>query len=201
MRMLLVAVVLLIVAAPANAHSPCNPPGSETIRETSKVRVYSVPRRAARDVFACLRPTGRRYRLGVRSGDWGYVTGVWPVRIRGELVAWTSYAYDRYGNWSSHVYVADVRRRRVLAHRGAGPGSSCEGARLEVSALALAPSGSVAWIDQRHGCEDGREVAALEDGVVRTLDRGAGIEPSFLRWSDGHVLWRGGGEYRSAPLR
>src|SRR4051812_32491586 len=89
-----VIAALLLCAAPAQASRGCRVHGSKTLVATKTARAYQLHRK----VYACLRASGERYRLGWndRNGGFGgdYVD---PLRLRGPFVGFARQEFDHYG--------------------------------------------------------------------------------------------------------
>lgn len=209
LALLPVAIALLLPAA-ADAQRTCVPKGAKTVRVDGKVHVYTLNL----EVSACLGRAGKRYPLG-RSEDFDPY-GAWyvsPIRIRGALVAFAAQSWDHYGATEATIGVIDLRDGRNVhsfQRDGGGP-YVCQGEPPDytVTDLALAPSGSVAWIatiDQCRGTT--QEVASLTRGSEdpALLDEGSAVIDDSLAYSGGLALWdrkTGFGdrrEGRGAPL-
>jgi hypothetical protein len=207
---LLPVAIALLLPATSDARRTCVPKGAKTVRVNGKVHVYKLHL----EVSACLGRAGKRYPLGRSENVDPY--GAWyvsPIRIRGTLVAFAAQSWDHYGATEATVGVIDLRDGRNVHSFGRDGGGPyiCEGEPPDytVTDLALAPSGSVAWIASVDHCEGtSQEVAALtaDSEEPALLDEGSAVVANSLTYSNGLALWHrrtgfsGNHEERSAPL-
>jgi hypothetical protein len=200
-RVLTAVAAVLALASPAEASASCQRHGSKTIHASRSARAYEL----RGTVYACLYATGRPYKLGVNDGDFGDVVA--PIRLRGAFAGFVRQSEDHYGHTDATVVVKDLRNGRVLnAFSKSGFANEvCAGAPppYEVSDLALAPTGAVAWIATVGYCDGARQkVTTMATGQpLGVLDDDAAVDPNSLRYARGSVFWARGGEEHSAPLR
>lgn len=228
-----VALIGIALSVPAHAfagradvprrHQPCPRYGAEVIASDELVRVYVYPQ-AKRPVSphgrsrrlspphhteACLVRTGARMTLldpGQPSESRGFVGF---QAIAGNIVAYSS-ERDETGSASSTVFVADIAARRILRELTVGNSPYAKvSSRTRMTAFALAPSGSAAWIDEkttwtsfRHGPDTKTfVVSAAPLGVQEVvLDESPYIGESSLTLTSGTLAWWDGGAERSARL-
>jgi hypothetical protein len=195
----------LALAPPAGASKPCHPHGSKTIRATASARVYE----RNHQVFGCLRSRGRGYPLGHPWDDdvtYGY-GGVHPIRLSGRFVGYASQYGSHYGEAAATVSVMDLRTGKVRssAYQHGGAYQSCDPPGYEVTDLAVAPTGGVAWIARVGHCDGVRfEVDTLAaEASQAVVDDSRVVDGSSLYFRGGSIFWRRSdtGEQRSAPLR
>jgi hypothetical protein len=163
----------------------------------ARVRVYGT----GGQVFGCARGSRTRYPLGqVTSCLRGALVG--PVRVAGIRVA---YAVKRCGvdTGTSQVIV----RRLDDGHMSAAVPATATPLGAEsyvtVTALALAPDGSVGWITQGGSIVSHRqltEVHARDARGARVLDSGPGIGPRSLALAGSQLRWRDAGQRRTVRL-
>jgi hypothetical protein len=201
----LIAIAVLLALAPAAHASPtCRRHGSKTLRTSSTARVFE----REGNVYGCLYRVGRPYRLGVSDPHGGFGGDyVDPIRLRGPFVGFARQWSDHYGQTDATVAVKDLRDGRVVhAFSRSGNGQDvCYGAPppYEVTDLALARSGGVAWIATVGYCDGERQkVTTMATGKpLEVIDDSGAVEPESLLYSRGSIFWRHGSEDRSAPLR
>jgi hypothetical protein len=178
----------LVAAAPADARSPvtlCQSHG-RPLAASAQVRVYE----RHGNVVACSLENGRRIFLGNHwSGGSSGVARVRPLVVAGRFVAWHGFECVPFeGCQRPYFGVVDVRKsRRLTPKLRKYP---------QVTDMALAPSGSAAWVERAGETEtlhrldpNGRAVIA-EAKAIRGL---ALSERSTLYWTQD-------GLRRSAPL-
>ena len=212
MRLLLpalVALVVLVSSAPAQAAATCSPHPRhhtvQTIASNSLVRVYKIvdPDHAegfedTGRVYACQRGTGWRKRLGLD----GAYPDLFEVRVvlKGSLLAYSvgcTGCRDNY-RFPGRVSVLDVSAHEhdfVYRHR--------EGSNGFATDLALKSNGGVAWISAEETA-DGRldyVVRRNDDEGFAELETGRDIDPESLTLGPNSVMrWTRGGQPRSAPI-
>ena len=205
---LLPVALLLLLPGSAEAAHRCPPKGAKVVRARGSVHIYKLHH----EVYACLGRAGKRYSLGESENLDPYgASYVSPIRIRGTLVAFARQSWDHYGAADATVVVRDLSDGRTLHSFSQGGGGPyvCEGQSpaYTVTDLALAPSGSVAWIASVGYCDgDRQEVRALTDSSEPALlDEGSGVDAESLRYAGGSIFWvhanrPGSDEERSARL-
>jgi hypothetical protein len=186
----------------ASAASRCSARGSITVAASVTARIYTVPKRDSNgrlrnlgplpgQTFGCLYRNNKRVALGVR-GD--RVLG--SFHLASHFVAFTA---SGRALAAQAVEVVDLARRRMTLRNSATDAG--------VSDLALAASGSLAWI---RSAQDGTaSVSKFESGAGVTLvDPGPaigrhslGLGGSTLQGYSATVYWTTPSGPRSAPLR
>ena len=177
----MVALLLLLPAPAEGATRSCRVNGSETQAQNRHARLYE----SRGDLYACLRATGRRFRLEDAYDD-GYVTSSsWTsARLGGRFAAWI-------GTWSdvsckadcppgyevtrSSIVVYDLRRRRIAQTvSGNFP-------------FVLTDRGALAWLVAREGAT---ELHTSVPGSGQRAAAAGAIDPASLRAYHSLVLWR-----------
>jgi hypothetical protein len=201
-------------AAPWHVRPLCIRYRCRTVAQDSRVRVLRVQSRHPRNEeeseegirwlhFAVWKATGRAWPLG----DFAVTqdsSGVQMLMLAGP---WVGYVESGCSHETLSCNYAvermDARSGRRETQPNAIPneqaplppqGEGCLNGALPPTALALAESGTVAWIEYGHVCElpHGSQVPVL-------LSAGPGVEPRSLLMADGFFIWREGAALRSTP--
>jgi hypothetical protein len=190
-------------AAPAAAKDRCAFNGSKTLRQTSKLRLYSLPGtgKALSDRFyICVRANGRRFRADDRVSP--------EVTMQKSTLTsagnFAAVAYDYYANEDAvglTVVVIDLRTGKQTRHTE----NPDEFSTAKVPAIVLGTTGGAAWIYEQTPISSSegtrlREVHAARTGAIRKLDEGLDIAATSLRLDGATVRWTKGGVAQSAPL-
>jgi hypothetical protein len=185
----------LFAAQPASAgRSSCTQPGSRTVFNSVKVRVYhrrdGVPE-------ACWRPSGRRTRLD-RGVDRFYTprdAKLGRVRLAGEVLGYT---WIDPGIPAVFIHSVNARRGRYLRRTRIEPLSVIEPSAVAVTSLVVNGRGSLAWIQRLEG---DTSVWRLDRRGRRRLDRSDTARIAALRLAAGSRLtWRKAGALRRSRL-
>jgi streptogramin lyase len=155
--------------------------------------------KATVDVFAaCVRASGRTITLSQDDNNDDAYSGsqrTYDVRLAGTRVAFVRLVTrDHYGNGTTTVETADVGaggERTVVSRVGASH---------DVTALACAPGGAVAWIDGLAGLFSASSLHAWEAGRTTTLDTAAAPDLANLTVDATGVHWTNAGVAKSASL-
>lgn len=195
-----VAVALAVgaIAASAGAGAPtgCVPPGSTTLRASGAARLYS--RGSA--LFGC---------LGTRDTKLGSLRGTVPFPAR-RIVRYA--LSSRYAGidtvdmgvdtLASTVALVDLRTGATVASVPATTPERAPESFVSVSAIAVGPSGVLAWIGERSSIgalKPVYEVHALV-GTRNRLLASSATKPTSLRLRGNELLWQSGGQTRSATV-
>jgi hypothetical protein len=199
----LAAVLAAVPPTPAAARRDCATAGV-TIAANARARVFQrTDKEGLRVSYACLLPRGRVYRLS-RHDDVNASETLGRLTLAGRHVGFARSGCDGpFGEYcATQVKVRDLRTGKVVRAAKAYEALSYS---FEVSDLALAPNGDVAWISFSEDPDyptDVREVRAATSarGSV-LLDSGADVGPRSLAMAGRRVYWIRAGEPRSALLR
>ena len=215
------AALVLVSSAPASAQgrARCTARGAETIVATKSARVFAVQIRGTNEarIYGCLYSRNRRWSVGVENECQG-ATQASGFILNGRYLAYVESFCD-LDTASDHVVVKDLRTGAVKFRAPAAGGAfAAEGEpSTRVTDLALARTGSVAWIGEWDadsnraigGPPDNRQVLKLEVGSPpggTVLAEGADIEPGSLglsaRTSAGvsRLYWTKGGAVGTSTL-
>jgi hypothetical protein len=196
---------LLVLPGGASAAHRCARKGSETVRGTHKVRVYSTE---DGKLFGCVRATGVTRHLYGQSGNPApnELDHYERVRIAGYHVALVTFALCTVcgDGPSSGILEFELRsgERRALSHVRKVPEGSYDG--TEVDALVLDRCGRIAYravVADMSGPNDDAppELHTWVGKHHPRIDSGA-IERRSIRLRPESVHWRRDGVERSAPL-
>ncbi len=209
-----VAVPGATAAARSHARPLCITYRCRTVAQDSVVRVLKVESRHPRKEeesepgirwvhYAVWKATGRAWPLG----DFAVTQDSSGVEMLVLAGPWVGYVES---GCSHETLSCDYAVERIDARSGRRetepsgvpnqqaslppPGEGCLNGGLSPTALALAESGTVAWIQYGHVCEmpHGSQVPVL-------LSAGPGVEPRSLLIVDGFFIWREGAALRSTP--
>jgi hypothetical protein len=199
----LMAAALLAVAAVEDsdaARRTCRAPGSATVVESSRGRVYRFvarePSRTVTRTFVCLYRPKRKFLLhrDVQPSDGGGVFS-YEYRLTSPFVAFVVAEDDPT---SGEIVAADVRVVDGRTGRVRRRSAEIDGGGVGVTDLELTRTASVAWIDDT-GAGGARQVQALDGSGQRVLDTG-NVEPRSLRRSGNVVSWVKDGVTHSETL-
>jgi hypothetical protein len=194
---LMAAALALALGAPAEARDRCAYKSSKTLRQTSKLRLYTI---ASDRFYVCVRANGRRFRVDDRrSRDVTMLRSTLTSAGSFAAVAYTDYENEDAAGLS--VTVVDLRSGTRRVHIES-PG---EFTVPRVLALVLRTNGAAAWVYDQASISTGegerrREVHAAGTGAIRTLDAGPGIDPASLALDGSRLSWTNDGAGRSATI-
>ena len=204
--LVLIAALGLLAAAPHAAdgrfEGTCAEQGSETVKSTSKVRVYW-----KQDVlYGCVRESGVRRKLfGGENLAGNYYPGLHLIRVAGYRVAFATGGFctvcgDPGPSAAIYAFALRANTRRVLAPVRRHP----EDSGTWVDALVLDRCGRIAYraiLQQSYARDEDPdpELHTWAGGIHRRVDRGR-IERKSIRLEPGSVRWVRDGVERSAPL-
>jgi hypothetical protein len=181
----------------------CNPRRTTTLARSSTGRVFA-ERDAAdlggatRNAYGCLFGTRERFFLTEHESPDDYVAA---AAIADPLVAVANYRCP--ADCGGRVDVVDLRLGQPVRFDYIQPMCNQDtGQPPEVSALALAPSGSYAYIAGAYaGARPSiNDVVKNVGGENTLLDCGAGIAPRSLTLGGSTLRWSNGGMTHTAPL-
>jgi hypothetical protein len=160
------SIAFLSTASSSPARSKCDRPFSSTLVETSKVRVYAMPKESTsqpehrdpaiggRPVFGCLKTTGEPRLLdlpevsGEKHAYWVEVHSS-ALAVSAPLVAYayTQYYLDTHQTW---IRVRNLRTGRVIRSCLVG-GAIAPSTPPHVPDIVLGPGGAVGWNAEGEG--------------------------------------------------
>jgi hypothetical protein len=140
-------------------------------------------------IYSCVLRTRRVFKLGQVDAD--TPEGVDHFELRGDRVAFQRYVCDHGGDCQFSVVVVDVRTRRTLFASATTEGS--------VTAIALSPSGAVAWM---HSSLLGPTAAVSVEGPngEQLLDEGTDLDRASLASAGARLYWIRAGVPRTAEF-
>jgi len=194
---LLAAVLLLSLGAQAEAKDRCALKGSKTLRQTSKLRLYSI---GLDRFYVCVRANGRRFRADDRRSQ--DVTMLKSTLTSAGSFGAVAYSYYRNEDTAGlRVVVIDLRTGKQRVHAE----NPDEFSDPRVPALVLRSTGAAAWVYEQTPISSSegtrvREVHAAGTGAIRTLDSGLDIAAASLALSGATVSWTKAGERRTATI-
>ena len=212
----LAAALLPLAGAEAKRRTDCERPRTVTLLETSQVRVYEVRRGSAIQgnrttaSYACRKGSTRKPLLLFDDADGPGAAADFDVL--GTKLAMTVIGCDPTGfGCGSEVRLLDLRTRRSLRAQAEPAGTrdvdweAVRALQTSSGALVFASQSPVNAGGAARPAVDGRIAVLGPDGVVRELDRGAGVEADTLAVArrSGRptlVTWRSAGGLRSAEL-
>jgi hypothetical protein len=188
-------------AAAAKTHKRplCKPRGSQVLKRNATVRILYVEHQAQSDeygvpatVYACLPQSHRRTKLfEVWSSE------VWEPKVMRLNEGYFAFAAEVFDIVCSKYTTGDCTSYEVASIRFDTGRPRCA-VSVPASALALTPSGWIAWLTPDAAGGTSR-LHACDSAGTRALDQGD-IDPASLRASGATVLWATAGEARSAQL-
>lgn len=192
-------------------HSYCKQPHSTTLLETSKTRIYAVPREsvalpsghsvAGRPVFGCLKRIGQARLLNAPGDQEGLWFGVdeHALAIHAPLVAYafTAYYFDTHATF---VRVRNLNSGSTVRGCPAG-GGLAPGHIPHVVKIVLNGTGAVAWSVQGGMFGTPFAIVVCDSAGQHVVDSGAGIEPESVLLQDSVVSWLDDGSRREARLQ
>ena len=178
----------------------CGPTSAKTLAASPQARVYA----SGDSAYGCAAGDHGQIRLGSRRSCIGSPR-VGPVTVVGAL---TAYGLETCGVDTGST-VVNVRRltdgKQLRRASAAGPLGPLGPESYEaVESLALAKSGSVAWIVSTNSLATHQrsvEVRRADPRGNALLDSGAAIAIHSLRLTGSTLHWRDGGQMRTASLR
>jgi hypothetical protein len=190
-----VALAAAAAAGPAEAqkrHPNCLPKGSHGHASSNRLRIYSTPMRLVRGHwnygagYACDLRTGSRRKLW--RNDFGVGSGAEQARFAGTAAAFVEHRNVKQSSFMGVTSVEVVSGLKLRWPLGGG---------FTVSDLAVAPSGSAAFIERGSTTAVHRMTA----GGHEVLEHGDAVERGSLGLSSGSRLyWTSGGAPRAAEL-
>jgi hypothetical protein len=197
----LAAALLLALGGQAEAKDRCAYKGSKTLRQTSKLRLYSLPSSSLFDRFyVCVRSNGRRFRADDRrSQD--------VTMFKSTLISSGSFAAVAYSDYQNedaaglNVIVIDLKTGKQRVHSE----NPDEFSDPTIPAIVLRSTGAAAWVYEQKPISSSegtrkREVHAAGTGAIRTLDSGLDIDPASLSLDGATVSWTNAGVRKTATL-
>jgi hypothetical protein len=205
----LACALALVGPGSAAAKGRCAVKGSETVKKTSKVRVYWKAGADMADgeyLYGCVRESGVRRELYHELPIPNEIDHIGPLRIAGYHVAFAaSYFCTVCGDPGPSATIDEVelrhdshRRLERVRRYGARGGA-------RVDALVLDHCGRIAYraiLDDAYSDDedhDPRLFTWVPGGFRRLVDRGA-IDRHSIRLDPGSVYWVRDGELREAPV-
>jgi hypothetical protein len=212
-----VAGACLVPAAPASAATKCSGKGAKGIASTSSARVFSLPYKGERKIYACLLSQNKRRFLGW-EGECQDMTAASNFLLSGPYVGYVETSCALVSG-DQRVVVRNIKTNKVK-HSGSAvtlDGGPADEPSSYVTDLAMSKSGSVGWIGEFDLGSDGmgnngdqRQVRMLYEGVATAggsvVDEGLAIVPGSLALGPqgnggfGYLYWQFGDQPRTAKL-
>ncbi|HEX8054486.1 MAG TPA: hypothetical protein VF517_15975 [Thermoleophilaceae bacterium] len=182
--------IVALPAAPASAASKCSGKGAQGLASSGSSRVFSLPSKGERKIYACLYSQNKRRFLGWFQ-ECQNMTAAREFRLVGPYVAYVEYSCGLIAGNDS-VVVLNIKTGKVVHSAAAATGTEAPGgeATTTVTGLELAATASVVWIadfDADSGglgnnAQDDRQVRKFETGEAGpvTVDSGLTIDPESL---------------------
>jgi hypothetical protein len=184
--------------SPPPAPARCGPDRAHSLAINSRVRVYT----SGSFVYGCSTRTHRTTRLG-RSDRCVAAARAGPAAVAAELAG---YGLERCGvdTGTGVVIVRRLSDGRVLRTLDATQGPLRPESYQTALSIVIKPDGAVAWTARLSSLGGGQpqlEVLAADAGSgARLLDSGPGVAPASLRLHGSRLIWKHGGQVRSATL-
>ena len=190
------ALAALALAQGAGASGAgCAPAGARVLASSPSAQLYS----AGGNVYGCL---GSRDTLLGPGPALSHPTRV-ERQVLGGRYAGVDLAQMGVDTFASMVKVVDLASGRTVAGAAATAPLPRPESFIEVSAMAITPRGTLAWIGSASAIglpAPTYEVRTLHGASDRLLAHGARIDPHSLVLSGTTLRWRQGGRTRTAPL-
>jgi hypothetical protein len=201
--LVLVPWLALAAGGPANAAAPCAAKGSDTVRKTDKVRVYSKDRH----LYGCVRESGiTRHLYGSDIFVGNQYDSAKLIRVAGYHVAFATSSFCTVcGEPGPYATIEEVELRHdARRHLGKVRRYDPDATGVSIDALVLDHCGRIAYrailSDSYRRDEDRDPRLFTWVGSKRHLvDRGA-IRRRSLRLDHTSLYWVRDGETREAPV-
>jgi hypothetical protein len=208
--------VWLVPAAPASAATKCSGKGAKGIVSTSSARVYSLPSKGERKIYACLLSQNKRRFLGWED-ECQDMTAASAFLLSGPYVGYVETSCSLVSG-DQRVVVLNIKTNKIKHEAPAVTNESgpADDPSSYVTDLVMSRSGSVGWIGEYDKGSDGvgnegdsRQVRVLYDGasgLETLLHADINIVPGSLALGPqgnggfGYLYWQVGDQPRVGKL-
>lgn len=201
----LTLIIKVIVTSASTTASSCGPAHAKTLAENNQIRLYEVDTsRTRRDrgmfVFACMRSSGQRRRLGpIRQDEW-YAFMPGPFVLAAQWAG--GIELRQIGQDTQRIFGTTRNLPMGLGTRCLIGGGSRPGEVPKVKRLLIDNKGSLVWAATRVATEGGftSVIGVCESTGARVLDSGEAIDFASLRLSGSTLTWTNSGARQTARL-